>query len=49
MGEAVQNGVEYKYLGCITQEYAKCRVMVKYIQRAEVGARALCARLRKCI
>ena len=35
-GEAVQNVVEYKYLGCIINDYAECRVMVNY--RAKAGA-----------
>ena len=45
-GEAVQNVVEYKYLGCIINDYAECRVMVNY--KANARARALCAQLRKC-
>ena len=45
-GEAVQNVVEYMYLGCTINEYAKCRVMVNY--KAKAGARALCMWLRKC-
>ena len=28
--EAVQNVVQYKYLGCIINDYAECIVMVNY-------------------
>ena len=46
-GEAVQNVVEYKYLDVLSRNMQKLyRVMVDY--RAKAGARALCARLRKC-
>ena len=45
--EAVQNVVEYKYLDVLSRNMQKLyRVMVNY--RAKVGARALCAWLRKC-
>ena len=45
-GEAVQNVVEYKYLGCIINNHVESKVMVN--SRAKVGARALCTWLRRC-
>ena len=46
--QAIRMVQEYKYLGCVVDEYMRYKSMIKPIARARAGMKALYAWLQRC-